>query len=83
MVDAFVDREPRPRERGTTRLAKVSPRRNRGSACGRGCRRKGSSRRLAAICGRSDHEIGGDRYLSSGARDHVWIAARAAMADCR
>ena len=81
MVDAFVDREPRPRERGTTRLAKVSPRRNRGSACGGGYRRKGSSRRLAAICGRSDHEIEGDRF--SGARDHGWIAARAAMVDCR
>jgi hypothetical protein len=52
--------DPRRRERGTTRLAKVSPRRNRGSACGGGYGRKGSSRRLAAICGRSDHQIDGD-----------------------
>ena len=63
MVDAFVDREPRPRERGTTRLAKVSPRRNRGSACGGGYGRKGPSRRLAAICGRSDNQIDGDLVI--------------------
>src|SRR3954468_10579736 len=30
------------------------------SACGGGYGRKGSSRRLAAICGRSDHQIDGD-----------------------
>ena len=36
MVDSVCSREPRRRYRGTTRPAKVSPRRNPGSAFGRG-----------------------------------------------
>ena len=33
------------------------------SACGGGYGRKGASRRLAAICGRSDHQIDGDLVI--------------------
>jgi hypothetical protein len=85
MVDSVCSREPRRRYRGTTRPAKVSPRRNPGSAFGRGLQAWGVVAQSCADLGRSDRQIGGDLViplLQRGARDQFsWSEISAVKAD--